>query len=116
MILLDNEPVVVSKFISVHKLWEDKFVLEIFYNNKNKNRKLKITTIELTIGDIACFVKPHSDFVCDTIIRGILPKRHYGIESPTVFVLGSHGSIFRTLDTCGASRLCTEPTIQIPWK
>ena len=60
MIILDNEPVVVSKFISAHKLWEDKFVLEIFYNNKNKNRKQKITTIELTIGDIACFVKPHS--------------------------------------------------------
>ncbi len=87
MILLDNEPVVVSKFISVHKLWEDKFVLEIFYNNKNKNRKLKITTIELTIGDIACFVKPHSDFVSDTILRGILPKRHNGLESPTVYVL-----------------------------
>ena len=36
-------------------------------------------TIELTIGDIACFVKPHSDFVCDTIVRGILPKRHNGL-------------------------------------
>ena len=44
-------------------------------------------TIELTIGDIACFVKPHSDFVCDTIVRGILPKRHNGLESPTVYVL-----------------------------
>ena len=43
--------------------------------------------IELTIGDIACFVKPHSDFVCNTIVRGILPKRHNGLESPTVFVL-----------------------------
>ena len=43
--------------------------------------------IELTIGDIACFVKPHSDFVCDTIVRGILPKRHNGLESPTVYVL-----------------------------
>jgi hypothetical protein len=37
--------------------------------------------------DITCFVKPHSDFVCDTIVRGILPKRHNGLESPTVFVL-----------------------------
>ena len=44
-------------------------------------------TIELTIGDIVCFVKPHSDFVCDTIVRGILPKRHNGLESPTVYVL-----------------------------
>ena len=33
-------------------------------------------TIELTIGDIACFVKPPSDFVCDTVVRGILPKHH----------------------------------------
>src|SRR6185436_10686227 len=44
-------------------------------------------TIELTSGDIACFVKPHSDFVCDTIVKGILPKRHNGLESPTVYVL-----------------------------
>ena len=43
--------------------------------------------IELTIGDIACFVKPSSDFVCDTIVRGILPKCHNGLESPTVYVL-----------------------------
>ena len=52
-----------------------------------KITKKKRTTIELTIGDIACFVKPHSDFVCDTIVRGIVPKRHNGLESPTVFVL-----------------------------
>ena len=43
--------------------------------------------MNVTIGDIACFVKPHSDFVCDTIVRGILPKRHNGLESPTVYVL-----------------------------
>ena len=43
--------------------------------------------LELTIGDIACFVKPRSDFVCDTIVRGLLPKRHNGLESPTVYVL-----------------------------
>ena len=29
----------------------------------------------------------HSDFVCDTIARGILPKRHNDLESPTVYVL-----------------------------
>ena len=55
---------------------------------KNNKKIIKPKrTIELTIGDIACFVKPHSDFVCDTIVRGILPKRHNGLESPTVYVL-----------------------------
>ena len=39
------------------------------------------------LAEIACFIKPHSDFVCDTIVRGILPKRHNGLESPTVYVL-----------------------------
>ena len=89
MILLDNEPIAVPKFISAQKLLEDKFILEFSYNDKNKKntRKVRRQTIELTIGDIACFVKPHSDFVCDTIVRGILPKRHNGLESPTVYVL-----------------------------
>ena len=93
MILLDNETAVaLPKFISAQKLLEDKFILELLPRNNDKNnkkiRKTKITTIELTIGgDIACFVKPHSDFVCDTIVRGIVPKRHNGLESPTVFVL-----------------------------
>ena len=87
MILLDNEPIAVPKFISAQKLLEDKFILEFSYDYRNnKNRKQK-RIIELTIGDIACFVKPHSDFVCDTIVRGILPKRHNGLESPTVYVL-----------------------------
>ena len=57
---------------------------QIIVKSKRIQRK---RTIELTIGDIACFVKPHSDFVCDTIVRGILPKRHNGLESPTVYVL-----------------------------
>ena len=93
MILLHNETAVaLPKFISAQKLLEDKFILELLPRNNDKNnkkiRKTKRTTIELTIGeDIACFVKPHSDFVCDTIVRGILPKRHNGLESPTVFVL-----------------------------
>ena len=89
MILLDNEPISVPKFISAQKLLEDKFVLEFSNNNDNKNKtnKIKKRTIELNLGDIACFVKPHSDFVCDTIVRGILPKRHNGLESPTVYVL-----------------------------
>ncbi|HEU5461454.1 MAG TPA: hypothetical protein VFU79_04195 [Nitrososphaeraceae archaeon] len=87
MILLDNEPVAVPKFISAQKLLEDKFILEFSYNNKNKTNKIKKIIIELIIGDIACFVKSYSDFVCDTIVRGILPKRHGGLESPTAFVL-----------------------------
>ena len=85
MILLDNEPIAVPKFISSQKLLEDKFILEFSYNNKNNKKTRK--TIELTIGDIACFVKPHLDFVCDTIVRGILPKCHNGLESSTVYVL-----------------------------
>ena len=84
MILLDNEPNPVPKFISTQKLLEDKFILEFSYNDKNNKKR---QTIELTIGYIACFVKPHTDFVCDTIVRGILPKRHNGLDSPTVFVI-----------------------------
>ncbi len=87
MILLDNELISVPKFISAQKLLEDKFILQFSNNDKiDKNRKQK-RIIELTIGDMACFVKPRSDFVCDTIVRGILPKRHNGLESPTVYVL-----------------------------
>jgi hypothetical protein len=86
LILLHNEPVAVPKFISAQKLLEDKFILEFSNNDKNKNRTQK-RRIELTIGEIACFVKPHTDFVCDTIVRGIVPKRHNGLESPTVYVL-----------------------------
>jgi hypothetical protein len=86
LILLDNEPIAVPKFISAQKLLEDKFILEFSYNDKI-NKNIRKTTVELNLGDIACFVKPHSDFVCDTIVRGILPKRHNGLESPTVYVL-----------------------------
>jgi hypothetical protein len=87
LILLYNEPVAVPKFISAQKLLEDKFIIEFSYNNKNKTNKIKNIKINLNLGDIACFVKPHSDFVCDTIVRGILPKRHNGLDSPTVDVL-----------------------------
>jgi hypothetical protein len=91
LILVDNEPIAVPKFISAQKLLEDKFILEFTSNNdddnKKKIRKAIRQKIELTIGDIACFVKPRSDFVCDTIVRGIVPKRHTGLDSPTVFVL-----------------------------
>ena len=88
MILLDNKIESLPKFISAQKLLEDKFKLEFPSNDKNRKiGKNKTLTIELTIGDIACFVKPHSDFVCDTIVRGILPKRHNGLEASTVYVL-----------------------------
>jgi hypothetical protein len=90
LILLDNEPISLPKFISAQKLLEDKFILEFSSNNDKNNKKVRKTrrqTNELTIGDIACFVKPHTDFVCDTNVRGILPKRHNGLESPTVYVL-----------------------------
>ena len=85
MILLDNEPISLPKFISAQKLLKDKFILEISHNDKNNKKRKRI--VELNLGDIACFVKLHSDFVCDTIVRGILPKRHNGLESPTVYVL-----------------------------
>ena len=87
MILLDNKIESLPKFISAQKLLKDKLILEFSYNDKKNPRKARRQTIELTIGDIACFVKPHTDFVCDTIVRGILPKRHNGLESPTVYVL-----------------------------
>ena len=87
MILLENESISLPKFISAQKLSEDKFILEFTSNNDDNKKKIRKRRLELTIGNIACFVKPHSDFVCDTIVRGILPKRHNGLESPTVYVL-----------------------------
>ena len=87
MILLETESISLPKFISSQKLLEDKFILEFPSNNEDNKKKIRKRRLELTIGDIACFVKPHSDFVCDTIVRGILPKRHNGLESPTVYVL-----------------------------
>jgi hypothetical protein len=40
---------------------------------REAKEKLRRTTIELTIrgDDVACFVKPHIHFVCDTIVRGM---------------------------------------------
>jgi hypothetical protein len=65
LILLDNEPLSVPKFISAQKLLEDKFILAFPSNYKNRKiDKRKIQIIELTIGgDIVCFVKPYSDLV-----------------------------------------------------
>ena len=72
MILLDNEPISLPKFISAQKLLEDRFILEFSNNDKNNKKTRRI--IELNLGDIACFVKPHSDFVCNTTVRGIIVK------------------------------------------
>jgi translation initiation factor 2 beta subunit (eIF-2beta)/eIF-5 len=87
LILLDNKIESLPKFISAQKPLEDKFILQFSSNEYNKKKTRQTRTIEVIIGDIACFVKPHSDFVCDSIVRGILPKRHNGLESPTVYVL-----------------------------
>ena len=90
MILVDNEISTLSllpDFISAQKLL-DKFRLELPHiENDDYKRKRQRSILELTPGDIACFVKSHSDFVCDTIVRGILPKCYGGLESPTTFVL-----------------------------
>ena len=72
----------IPKFTTAHNLLIDKFSIEISINNNKKNR-----IIELTLGDKVCFVKPSSNLVCDTIVKGHLSKRHGGLESPTVFVL-----------------------------
>ena len=69
----------VPTFTTANKLLlSEKFCFDLSRNKKK---------IELTLGDKICIVKPHADLVCDTIIRGILPKRHSGLESPTVYVL-----------------------------
>jgi predicted class III extradiol MEMO1 family dioxygenase len=72
----------IPKFTTAHDLLIDKFSIEISINNNKKNR-----IIELTLGDKVCFVKPSSNLVYDTIVKGHLSKRHGGLESPTVFVL-----------------------------
>jgi hypothetical protein len=53
--------------LSAQKLIEDKFILEFSYNDYNK-KKIRKIIVELNLGDIACFVKPHRDFVCDLYV------------------------------------------------
>jgi hypothetical protein len=70
------------KFTTANKLLaKDKFCIK--YCTKKKNKQMMI---ELILGDKICIVKPHTNLVCDTIVRGILPKRHNGLESTTVYV------------------------------
>ena len=74
----------IPKFTTAHSLLEDKFSIEIstYKNNKKKNK------IQLILGDKVCFVvKPYTGLVCDTIVRGLLPKKIGGLESPTVYLL-----------------------------
>jgi hypothetical protein len=74
----------VPTFTRANKLLlSDKFCIDLSKYNKNKKQIM----IELKLGDKICIVKPSSNLVCETIVRGILPKRHNGLESPTVYVL-----------------------------
>ena len=73
----------IPKFTTAQELLEDRFSIEI---SKNKR-------IELTIGDKICFVKSLSDLICDTIVRGLLPKKFGGLESRTVYVLVSDNKL-----------------------
>ncbi len=70
-----------NNFTTAHNLLVDRFSIELS-QIKKKNRR-----IELAIGDKVCFVKSTSDLVCDTFVRGLLPKKFGGLESPTVYVL-----------------------------
>jgi hypothetical protein len=50
------------KFTTANKLLvKDKFCIGLSRNKKK---------IELTLGDKICIVKPHTDLVCETIVRG----------------------------------------------
>jgi hypothetical protein len=73
----------IPKLITAHALLVDKFSIEI-----SKNKK-----IELAIGAKICFVKSNQDLVSDTITRGLLPKRHGGLESSNVFVLVANNKL-----------------------
>ena len=75
--ILTNSNNISNSFTPAHELLVDRFSIQI-----SKNKK-----IELTLGDKVCFVKPTSDLVCDTIVRGLLSKKFGGLESPTVYVL-----------------------------
>ena len=55
----------IPKFTTARELLVDKLSIKLFKNNKNKNR-----IVELTLGDKICIVKPSSNLVCETIVRG----------------------------------------------
>ena len=89
--MLDNKTKYLPKFISIKNFTRRSFKFS-YKDRNNKNRKQK-RRIELTIGDIACFVKAHPDFVCDSIVRGILSKRHNGLESSTLYILVTYNKL-----------------------
>ena len=71
----------IPKLTTAYELLVDNFSIELSEIKKRRR-------IELTLGDKVCFVKSSSDLVCDTIVRGHLPKKFGGLESPTtVYVL-----------------------------
>ena len=72
---------IISNFTIAHNLLVNRFLIEIT-QDKKKNR-----IIELTLGDKVCFVKTSLDLFCDTIVRGLLPKKSGGLESANVYVL-----------------------------
>ena len=84
--ILTNSNNISNSFTTAHDLLVDRFSIEISKNNKKKR-------IELTLGDKVCFVKPSSDLVCDTIIRGHLSKKFGGLESASVYVLVSDNKL-----------------------
>ncbi len=74
-----------NNFTTAYNLLVDRFSIEISNNNKKK--------IQLTLGDKICFVKPSSDLICDTIVRGHLSKKFGGLESANVYVLVSDNKL-----------------------
>ena len=57
----------IPNLITAQDLLVDKFSIEICPNKKKKK-------IQLTLGYKVCFViKPYTDLVCNTIVRGHLP-------------------------------------------
>jgi hypothetical protein len=79
-IRIPSNDIISNNLTTAHDLLVDRFSIEISTNKKNKR-------IELAIGDKVCFVKPHQDLICDTIVRGHLSKKFGGLESANVYVL-----------------------------
>ena len=71
-------------FTTANKLLvKDNFCTDLSKYNNNKKQMI----VELVLGDKICILKPSSNLVCKIIVRGHLPKRFGGLESPTVYVL-----------------------------
>ena len=71
-------------FTRANRLLTDKFYIDLTKYDKNKHsKKNKNQSIELLLEDKICIINPSSNFVCNTTVRGILPKRHneFGISN-----------------------------------